>query len=124
MTPPAFYGGVLGTSHTTDPVEIDMDYRCPHCGVWLHHPDSDAVRDTANVLAVSTDCPKCRQVYEITMTEFGYYQVRRTDQVNDDHPDKWSSPKFKRPHWARGPETGEAEKTKALPPSTEPSSNP
>lgn len=80
-----------------------MDYRCPHCGAWLHRPDRCAVRDTDNPVAVSTDCPECRQPYEITMTEFGYYQVRRPAQVDHNHPDRWMGPKFKRPNWAHRP---------------------
>lgn len=77
-----------------------MDYRCPHCDTWLHHPDADSVRDTENVQAVSADCIGCGKTYEITMTAYGYHQVRRPDQVDDDHPDSWQPPKFKRPNWA------------------------
>jgi hypothetical protein len=85
-----------------------MDYMCPHCKKWLHHPDAKDVRDTKNAVAVAADCPECRKTYELTVTTYGYYQTRRPDQVNSDHPDGWDATKLKRPHWAPNAEVGES----------------
>ena len=77
-----------------------MDYMCPHCEKWLHHPDAKDVRDTKNEVAVATDCPECRQTYELTTTKLGYYQTRMPDQVDSAHPDRWIDTQFQRPYWA------------------------